>query len=45
MPVCPKCGKNVRTMVNGQLRPHQVPIEKRKVPTWSEKCGKPWGSA
>lgn len=44
MPLCADCGKTVEALPNGKLRPHSVPIEKRKHPKWSERCGKPWGS-
>lgn len=34
----PRCGKRVQLDAKGQLRPHQVPIEKRLDPKRSERC-------
>lgn len=40
MPRCPDCGKNVGTFPSGKLRPHAVPIGKRKGDGY-ERCEPP----
>ena len=35
---CPRCGKVVQFMANGNLRPHNVPIEQRVRRRWAQRC-------